>query len=181
MLEAKIYYGYIYLSTALMTYTFLLNHIDKYFSPTSFRSFYPKVRDFFSSVKIYGIIALYALVYQLGVFVISLPLSSIIVMEWIDNPKLNANAEIVICFLLNIAFVPILPTIYYIIVAIFSNSLTKFIQNKLESKLGISNNEFKEGISSNDISSIESSKRSHNDSDSTEARDIHITIKGEVK
>lgn len=145
--EFKIIYGWIYISTAAMTYTFLLNHKDRYFSPLAFPSFYPKVRDFISGIKINAIIAVYALIYQVGVFVISLPLSSIIVLSTNVDKSIQSNLEIVVCFMLNIAFVPLLPTIYYIIIGILSNSLITFIQHKLESKLGVKKNEdFKEGI-----------------------------------
>ena len=179
-IEFKIIYGWIYISTAAMTYTFLLNHKDRYFSPLAFPSFYPKVRDFISGIKINAIIAVYALIYQVGVFVISLPLSSIIVLSANVDKSIQSNLEIVVCFMLNIAFVPLLPTIYYIIIGILSNSLIAFIQHKLESKLGVKKNEdFKEGIERYRVDD-----KSENESESKPEevqKDIHIHIKGDIK
>ena len=179
-IEFKIIYGWIYISTAAMTYTFLLNHKDRYFSPLAFPSFYPKVRDFISGIKINAIIAVYALIYQVGVFVISLPLSSIIVLSANVDKSIQSNLEIVVCFMLNIAFVPLLPTIYYIIIGILSNSLITFIQHKLESKLGVKKNEgFKEGI---ERYRVDDESESESESKPEEVqKDIHIHIKGDIK
>ena len=181
-IEFKIIYGWIYISTAAMTYTFLLNHKDRYFSPLAFPSFYPKVRDFISGIKINAIIAVYALIYQVGVFVISLPLSSIIVLSANVDKSIQSNLEIVVCFMLNIAFVPLLPTIYYIIIGLLSNSLITFIQHKLETKLGVKKNDedFKEGIErySVDDSSNETKERTES---SQNNGNIQIVIQGEVK
>lgn len=178
--EFKIIYGWIYISTAAMTYTFLLNHKDRYFSPLAFPSFYPKVRDFISGIKINAIIAVYALIYQVGVFVISLPLSSIIVLSANVDKSIQSNLEIVVCFMLNIAFVPLLPTIYYIIIGILSNSLITFIQHKLESKLGVKKNEdFKEGI---ERYRVDDESENELESKPEEVqKDIHIHIKGDIK
>lgn len=179
-IEFKIIYGWIYISTAAMTYTFLLNHKDRYFSPLAFPSFYPKVRDFISGIKINAIIAVYALIYQVGVFVISLPLSSIIVLSANVDKPIQSNLEIVVCFMLNIAFVPLLPTIYYVIIGILSNSLITFIQHKLESKLGVKKNEgFKEGI---ERYRVDDESESESESKPEEVqKDIHIHIKGDIK
>ena len=179
-IEFKIIYGWIYISTAAMTYTFLLNHKDRYFSPLAFPSFYPKVRDFISGIKINAIIAVYALIYQVGVFVISLPLSSIIVLSANVDKPIQSNLEIVVCFMLNIAFVPLLPTIYYIIIGLLSNSLITFIQHKLESKLGVKKNEgFKEGI---ERYRVDDESESESESKPEEVqKDIHIHIKGDIK
>ena len=157
-----------------MTFTFLLNHKDKYFSPMAFPSFYPKVRDFISGIKINAIIAIYALIYQVGVFVISLPLSSIFVLSSGVDKSIQANLEIVVCFFLNIAFVPLLPTIYYIIIGLLSNSITTFIQMKLESKLGIKKNDEAEDSNENVSEEVESSQKNGNDK-------IQIIIQGDVK
>lgn len=179
-IEFKIIYGWIYISTAAMTYTFLLNHKDRYFSPLAFPSFYPKVRDFISGIKINAIIAVYALIYQVGVFVISLPLSSIIVLSANVDKSIQSNLEIVVCFMLNIAFVPLLPTIYYIIIGILSNSLITFIQHKLESKLGVKKNEdFKEGIERYRVDD-ESENESESKPEEVQ-KDIYIHIKGDIK
>lgn len=179
-IEFKIIYGWIYISTAAMTYTFLLNHKDRYFSPLAFPSFYPKVRDFISGIKINAIIAVYALIYQVGVFVISLPLSSIIVLSANVDKSIQSNLEIVVCFMLNIAFVPLLPTIYYVIIGILSNSLITFIQHKLESKLGVKKNEgFKEGIERYRVD-YESESESESKPEEVQ-KDIHIHIKGDIK
>ena len=179
-IEFKIIYGWIYISTAAMTYTFLLNHKDRYFSPLAFPSFYPKVRDFISGIKINAIIAVYALIYQVGVFVISLPLSSIIVLSANIDKSIQSNLEIVVCFMLNIAFVPLLPTIYYIIIGLLSNSLITFIQHKLESKLGVKKNEdFKEGIERYRVDD-ESENESESKPEEVQ-KDIYIHIKGDIK
>ena len=180
-IEFKIIYGWIYISTAAMTYTFLLNHKDRYFSPLAFPSFYPKVRDFISGIKINAIIAVYALIYQVGVFVISLPLSSIIVLSVGVDKSIQANLEIVTCFMLNIAFVPLLPTIYYIIIGLLSNSLITFIQHKLESKLGVKKNEdFKEGIERYSVDDFSNETKEHTESSQNNGN-IQIVIQGEVK
>lgn len=133
----NLFYGYVYIATCTMTYTFMLNNKKMYFKQDVFISFYPKHRDFFASVKLYSIVAAYAIIYQLGVFVISLPLASIIIQTLEFAETLSANAEIVICFLLNIAFVPLLPSIYYIITGLLSNTLITYIKQKLEQKLNI--------------------------------------------
>ena len=180
-IEFKIIYGWIYISTAAMTYTFLLNHKDRYFSPLAFPSFYPKVRDFISGIKINAIIAVYALIYQVGVFVISLPLSSIVVLSAGVDKSIQANLEIVTCFMLNIAFVPLLPTIYYIIIGLLSNSLITFIQHKLESKLGVKKNEdFKEGIERYSVDDSSNETKEHTESSQNNGN-IQIVIQGEVK
>lgn len=181
-IEFKIIYGWIYISTAAMTYTFLLNHKDRYFSPLAFPSFYPKVRDFISGIKINAIIAVYALIYQVGVFVISLPLSSIVVLSTNVDKSIQSNLEIVVCFMLNIAFVPLLPTIYYIIIGLLSNSLITFIQHKLESKLGVKKNEdFKEGIERYSVDDSSNDEAKENTESNQNNGNIQIVIQGEVK
>lgn len=136
MEEQKLFYGYVYIATTMMTYTFMLNNKEMYFKPQAFHSFYPKSRHFLSSAKIYIAIAFYAIIYQIGVFVISLPLASIITLQITNNQNLQGNIEIIFCFLFNIVFVPLLPTLYHIVTGLVSNAIITFITQKIESKLG---------------------------------------------
>ena len=136
MEEQKLFYGYVYIATTMMTYTFMLNNKEMYFKPQAFHSFYPKSRHFLSNAKIYIAIAFYAIIYQIGVFVISLPLASIITLQITNNQNLQGNIEIIFCFLFNIVFVPLLPTLYHIVTGLVSNAIITFITQKIESKLG---------------------------------------------
>lgn len=136
-----LYYLAIYISTGLLSFSYIANNREQFFSRDAFPSFYTHKRSVITNIKLYFFLVLFSYGYSFGLFCSSLPMA-IILADVFDVPNnLIEVSVVVIVFAINIFFIPLLPKSYNLVVNIFSNKITDFITQWIDKKLGLDKNE----------------------------------------
>ena len=132
-----LYYLAIYISTGLLSFSYIANNREQFFSRDAFPSFYTHKRSVITNIKLYFFLIIFSYGYSFGLFCSSLPMA-IILADILDVPNnLIEVSVVVIVFAINIFFIPLLPKSYNLVVNIFSNKITDFIIQWIDKKLGL--------------------------------------------
>jgi len=135
-----LYYLGIFISTGIYSFVYLNNNKEKFFNKDAFPSFFVERRSIITNIKIYFFMIIFAYLYGFGLFVTSIPIA-VAITDYFNTPNHMIEIyNIIIVFFINILFIPLLPSMYNLIISLFDNILVKAIQNYIKRKLNIDEN-----------------------------------------
>lgn len=145
-----LYYLGIFISSGIYSFVYLNNNKEKFFNKDAFPSFYVTKRSIITNIKLYFFMVIFAYAYGFGLFVTSIPIA-VAITDYMDvSNHMIEIYNIIIVFFINLLFIPLLPSMYTLIISLFDNVLVQALQDLIKRKLNIHDKE-KENINNENI------------------------------